>query len=43
MMLFWGGLVVVRKYGKMPYSACLLSQKVVVETVRILALEIWQP
>jgi len=33
-MLFCGELEVVRTYCKMPYSACLLSRKVAVETVR---------
>ena len=33
-MLFCGGLVVVRKYCKALYSACLLLRKVGIETVR---------
>ena len=33
-VLFCGGLVVVRTSWKMPYSACLLSRKVAIETVR---------
>jgi len=33
-MLFCGELEAVKTYWKMPYSACLLSRKVAIETVR---------
>jgi len=37
-ILFCGGLGVVRTYWKMPYSACLLSRKVTIKTVRNFAI-----